>query len=744
MPFIKHSFSINIAIRIQCLLLLFFLFSFKHNIAQPFLRFDYLPVSNNSVPLRYPWTGGINSAQFGKADVNNDGKKDLIVYDKSNQKYCVFITQATNSTAYKFEHKYAAYLPPINGWMIVKDYNCDGIDDIFTYNGIANIKVYTGFYVNDTLHYKLQQDGFYYQGTSSSINVYCADVLKPAIADINKDGDLDIVSFNVFGNRLIYYENQQKELSLPCDSLFFIKADNCWGNVFDSFAASYALRDTCNFKFNRLNGTEEILHTGSTIESADVDNNGAMDMLIGSVSLNNLTMLQNNGTSSYASILNQDIAFPSYDSSFNTNSFGSPHFLDIDNDSKNDLLVSTFDPGAANVNNIWYYKNVQANGTRLNLIQKNFLLDNMIDAGENSNPCFFDVDGDGLKDILLGSGGFRDNVTTTYKLQFYKNTGTLSSPAFDLQNDDYLNISTFNVKDIVPAVGDLDNDSDTDLVIGIADGRIIYWENTASSGNPPVFLYRGLLKDSLNNNISVGSSAAPYLIDINRDGKTDLIVGERNGNLNFYKGNSTNTTKFSFVTDSLGAVRIKTNGFSIGYTHPSVADVNNDGKYDLVLGTNTSGLQLYSNIEDQLNGVFALTSPVVTDYLGFRTTAAIADITNDGNPELLTGNIDGGLIIFSKVPPPIIPSFIKNYNSASLLFDIFPNPANNQLYIDLKSVKNNIQLQVFNLVGQEIFSENFNLKDVLEINTDTFANGMYLVKIADGEKEGVQKLVIQH
>jgi hypothetical protein len=345
-----------------------------------------------------------------------------------------------------------------------------------------------------------------------------------------------------------------------------------------------------------------------------------------------------------------------------------------------------------------------------------------------------------LKDILLGSGGFRDNVTTTYKLQFYKNTGTLSSPAFDLQNDDYLNISTFNVKDIVPAVGDLDNDSDTDLVIGIADGRIIYWENTASSGNPPVFLYRGLLKDSLNNNISVGSSAAPYLIDINRDGKTDLIVGERNGNLNFYKGNSTNTTKFSFVTDSLGAVRIKTNGFSIGYTHPSVADVNNDGKYDLVLGTNTSGLQLYSNIEDQLNGVFALTSPVVTDYLGFRTTAAIADITNDGNPELLTGNIDGGLIIFSKVPPPIIPSFIKNYNIEPLLFDIFPNPANNQLYIDLKSVKNNIQLQVFNLVGQEIFSENFKLKDVLEINTDAFANGMYLVKNSRRRKRRCSKI----
>ena len=59
--------------------------------SQAFQRFDYLPVSHNGTQLRYPWTGGLNSVQFGKVDVNRDGKKDLVAYDKSNKKYCVFL-----------------------------------------------------------------------------------------------------------------------------------------------------------------------------------------------------------------------------------------------------------------------------------------------------------------------------------------------------------------------------------------------------------------------------------------------------------------------------------------------------------------------------------------------------------------------------------------------------------------------------------------------------------------------------
>lgn len=746
---LKNKQSIQTISKPVYLIVFYFLTSVHFLSAQPFKRFDYLPVSHFGTAIRYPWTGGINSVQFGKADVNHDGKKDLVVYDKPNNKFCVFLTLNNNSTDYKFDNSYAAHFPPVSGWMIMKDYNCDGIEDIFTYNGVANMKVYKGYYIGDTLNYTLQQDGLFYQGSSGTINVYCSDVIKPALADVNHDGDLDILSFNVFGNRLIYYENQQKEAALSCDSLFFRKTDNCWGNVRDTFSSAYALRDTCGFKFNRLNNNEQILHTGSTVQAIDIDNNGTTDVLIGSVTLSNLTMLYNYGNTNYASILKQDARFPSYNTPFNSSSFASPEFLDVDNDGNKDMLVSTFDAGASNINNLWYYKNVPYavigyNGINLSLVKKNFLLDNMIDAGENSNPCFFDVNGDGLKDILLGSGGFKDSSSAVYKLLYYKNTGTPEQPAFDLQTDDFLNISSLNVKDIVPAAGDIDNDNDTDLIVGLSDGRIIYWENTATAGNPPNLTYKGILKDSSGNNISIGSNAAPYLIDLNRDGKTDLIIGERNGNLNYYTGNALNSIRFSFVTDSLGKVRIKTNNIAIGYTQPCITDINNDGKYDLVLGTNISGLQLYDNIEDHINDTFTYTALVVTDYLGGRTTSAIADITGDGKPELLTGNMDGGLIIFSQNPPQSIPTAIHQHFTEKLNFDVYPNPANYQLYVDFNGSKDWIQLQLFNVVGQEMLNKKFVQQNSIEVNTSTFTNGMYLLKISDGEKEGIQKVVIQH
>ncbi len=730
------------------MVVLFCTFFPAYTYAQTFQRFDYLPVTANGTTLRYPWTGGVNSVQFGKADVDRDGKIDLVVYDKSNRKYLTFLTISENSTNYVFDNHYAANFPPVSGWMIMKDYNCDGIEDIFTYNGIANAMVYTGYYSGDTLRYRLQQNGFFYQANSGTINVYCSDVIKPAIADVNGDGDLDMISFNVFGNRLIYYENQQKEARLSCDSLFFAKADNCWGNVRDSFAASYALQDTCTYKFDRQNGNEQTLHTGSSIEAIDIERNGSTDLLIGSVSLDNLTMLYNYGNRNYASVLLQDVTYPNYNIPFNTSSFGVPVFLDADNNGTTDLLVSTFDEGAANVDNIWYYKNSKINGSRsirVELQQKDFLLDNMIDAGENSNPCFMDVDGDGLTDILLGSGGYKDNINAAVcKLLYYKNTGTISNPAFNLENDDFLGIRDLGVKDLVPAAGDMDNDLDMDLLIGLSDGRMICWENTAATGSAPNLIYRGILKDSSGSNISIGTNAAPFLVDINRDGKTDLIIGERNGNLNYYRGTMTTAAKFSFVTDSLGKVRIKTNGISIGYTQPCVSDVNNDGKYDLILGTNINGLLLYDNIEDHLDDTFSNASPVLIDNSDRRSTAAISDISGDGKPELLTGNINGGLIIYSLDSPPFIPTGIRNPFSEKLDFDLYPNPANNQLYIDINGIENNIQVQVYSLIGQLIATERNERQHHLELNTTAFPNGMYLVKIKAGQKEGTQKVIIQH
>jgi hypothetical protein len=437
------------------------------------------------------------------------------------------------------------------------------------------------------------------------------------------------------------------------------------------------------------------------------------------------------------------VDYPSYNTSFKTVSFGYPNFLDADNDGKTDLLVSTFDIGSANINNIWYYKNQRSDSIDLRLQQKNFLLDNMIDAGENSMPCFMDVDGDGLKDILLGSGGYKDYINASvYKLQYYKNTGTPEQPQFNSQNDDFLNISSLGIKDPSPASGDIDNDGDTDLVVGINDGRLLYWENTATTGNAPVLTYRGILKDSSGIDISIGSNATPALADLNRDGKTDLILGELRGNLNYFRGSTTGSAKFVFVTDSLGYVRITNPGNNNGYTHPCIADVNVDGKYDLILGTNLYGLQFYDNIEAHLNDTFITTGNIVSDYLSYRTTSTIADITNDGKPELLTGNICGGLIIFSKNPPANLNTGINYQNTEKLDVAIFPNPAKQTINLRLYDVNSTTRVELFNLMGQNIFSRNYSPATFISIPTNMLSDGIYLIKVSDGEKEAVHKIVV--
>ena len=63
------------------------------------------------------------------------------------------------------------------------------------------------------------------------VNVYASSVDKPSFVDVNGDGDMDMVNYNVSMSKLVYYENQKVEKNIPCDSVYFEIADFCWGNI---------------------------------------------------------------------------------------------------------------------------------------------------------------------------------------------------------------------------------------------------------------------------------------------------------------------------------------------------------------------------------------------------------------------------------------------------------------------------------------------------------------------------------
>jgi len=88
-----------------------------------------------------------------------------------------------------------------------------------------------------------------------------------------------------------------------------------------------------------------------------------------------------------------------------------------------------------------------------------FLVSTMVDLGAGTHPAFFDYNGDGLYDLvvgnftLFGGPGQRDA-----SLFLFENVGTATSPAFRLVDEDYLEMGRFTPEgyNFSPAFGDID------------------------------------------------------------------------------------------------------------------------------------------------------------------------------------------------------------------------------------------------------------------------------------------------
>src|ERR1700744_6166430 len=89
------------------------------------------------------WCGGFNNPQFSMGDLNNDGLQDLVVFEPWDG-VRTFINKGTaGSPDYRYAPEYALNFPPIFDYLILADYNCDGVPDLFQ-QGEYGYSVYRG------------------------------------------------------------------------------------------------------------------------------------------------------------------------------------------------------------------------------------------------------------------------------------------------------------------------------------------------------------------------------------------------------------------------------------------------------------------------------------------------------------------------------------------------------------------------------------------------------------------------
>ena len=85
------------------------------------------PVFQDGKLLRYPFAGGLNTAQLSAADLNQDGIQDLVVFDRSGDVTLTFLNGGqANEVDYNFAPEYACYFPRMLYWTLLRDFNGDG------------------------------------------------------------------------------------------------------------------------------------------------------------------------------------------------------------------------------------------------------------------------------------------------------------------------------------------------------------------------------------------------------------------------------------------------------------------------------------------------------------------------------------------------------------------------------------------------------------------------------------------
>ncbi|MBX7130766.1 MAG: T9SS type A sorting domain-containing protein [Flavobacteriales bacterium] len=740
--------------------------------AQFDLTFDpSVPLFKNNAQLSMGWAGGLNFPQVSNIDLDGDGDKDLFFFDRTGDRVITLLSnQAQGSSTWSFSRAFDA-VPPFRNlreWALLRDFNGDGKEDLFTYvtGGFACWKnTSTGNDLSFAMYDTLIRSNYY----PTEANLYVSQVDIPGIEDIDGDGDLDVITFSIFGTYIEYHRNMSMEYYGTADSLEFEIYNRCWGFFSEDVNNNAVfLNDVCDYNVPDPRAAEEIIrrtaeerraeardpetqdraHTGSTNLPIDLDGDGDKDLLVGDIISPTLLGLTNGGDQDSAHMVAQDILFPSYDTPVGLDVFPASFYEDVDHDGTRDLLVTAnSETLSEDTAGVWYYHNTGTDASPLFSFQQQDLFQrDMLDLGEGAYPVPFDFDGDGLMDLIVGNYGyFHSSGVYPSMLAALRNTGTATAPAFTLVTRDYMGISTTGMgQGAYPAFGDLDGDGDADMLVGEFSGKLHYFQNDPANGVAQFTLADPSVNSVVNGStaeLDAGILSTPQLFDVDGDGTLDLLVGERNGNVNYYHMLQPAPDQlWELVNDTVGGVLAAEPPFNTGYSTP-VMYLNEAGQRELLVGTQSGWIKQYANIDGNLAGAWDLVEAHWQDIDdGEKSGVALHDWDGDGHMDVVVGNYRGGLSYWRNDVITTVGGLDAPVGED--VFTLLPNPTEGPVTVELSMpLHAGMQVTVLDEQGRELWHVPVRARRT-PLSTDTLAPGVYMVRLSLGAQRWVQRLAV--
>ena len=382
--------------------------------------------------------------------------------------------------------------------------------------------------------------------------------------------------------------------------------------------------------------------------------------------------------------------------------FSSPTLGDLDGDGDLDLVAGE------RFGTFFYYENTGTATSPAFLPQTGATNPlNGQSAVSYSNPALGDLDGDGDLDLVSGGNGL---------FYYFENTGSATSPVFTARTGAANPLYGQSIGGGTPALGDFDGDGDLDLVTGNNDGTLITFENTGSATSPDFVRLLGIANPLAGHD--VGATSAPALGDLDNDGDPDLVSGEFDGVFSFfehfggrlakstgaanpldgfdvsylssptfgdldadgdldvvsgasngdflYYENTGSAASPAFVERVGAANPLAGQGAGLGYTTPALGDWDDDGDLDLLSGDQAGVVHLFRNSGTaaspaffKVNVVFGFNPPID------ETAPALGDVDGDGDLDFVVGESGGSLKYFENVN-----GFIQRFGAANPFGDL--------------------------------------------------------------------------
>ena len=709
--------------------LLLIILSLPFSVYSQFLKQSELSIVENGTLIKNPFTGGLNSCQLSNIDLNDDGKIDIFVFERVGDRVLCFLNNNdTIGTDFHYSKDYSKNFPNLYNWALLVDYNCDGKEDIFTYND-SYVKVFKNTSQSENLSFQVEEQALISDLGSIQSAIIISEVDIPSFVDVDGDQDIDVLTFKQSGGYMEYHQNLSQELYGNCDSLIFKLETDCWGEFFEGLN-TYEFNN-CNE--DAINNQNEVRsfgpHSGSSSLLLDIDADDDMDLILGDVSFNNLNLLVNGGNSQNATMISVNQNFPignGSNISAEISSFPAAFHLDVNNDNIKDLVVSpNTENNSENFESIMVFLNTaEDNNPSFQYTQNNFLQNKTLDFGSGAYPATIDYNNDGLKDLIIGNYGYFSNSNPSSQLALLRNIGSQTEPNFEVIDRDFGGLGTIpldtilnqSVKGIFPTLADLDNDGDVDLIVGDNNGKIHFFKNIANSGQDAEFE----LQNVNFFNIDIGQHSTPFLFDMNGDNLFDLIIGQVDGTISYAENSGTLYEPiFNTINEDFGGISVNNDESLYGFSTPYVYAENNE--INILIGSESGQIYHYRSVNNDLSFNFELVSDDFQNLSQGKNTALVyEDFTNDGKRDMFLGMQSGGLFYFVNDSVSSDLEIIKdNYQ-----LKIYPNPTNNYLTIE---TTNESQILIYSNIGHLIFDKKIYGTSTLDISF--LSTSYYLINI---------------